>query len=277
MTKYEIDTEEYNNSYSVAFRDMWSGLYFFKVWIHLSVNDIKQRYRRSVIGPLWITISNAIIISMLSLLYGALFGLPLEVYAPYLASGMLIWAFISITIIESTAVFFEYKNVIQQVNYPLSIYLYRLIARNILVLFHNFLILPIIYYIFNISLGLTDVIFIFMGFIILSVILFLVSLCSAILCTRYRDVQPLIINGLQAVFFISPIMWLPAALEGRGIASWVLTLNPIYHILDIIRSPMLGGRPANASVIISCFLIIILLLITSTLLAKTKSKIVYWL
>jgi len=277
MLTHRIDTDNYARGYFESLKDLKSGLSYFQVWGYLSFQDIKQRYRRSVIGPFWITISNAILIAMLSLQYGALFGQPLVVYAPYLASGMLIWAFISITINEATNLFFDNRNIIQQVNYPLSFYVYRLISRNIIILAHNFLIMPIIYYLFDITLDLLDVFFVILGVITLSVKLFCICLCFAILCTRYRDIQPLITNVVQAVFFISPIMWLPIVLENKGVATWLLIINPMYYILDMVRSPMLGQSPAVESVLVCFSLTAFLFCMTFYILAKTKSKVVYWI
>ena len=277
MPTHRIDTNDYGKGYYKSLTDFKSGLSYYRVWGYLSFQDIKQRYRRSVIGPLWITISNAIVIAMLSFLYGALFGQPLEVYAPFLASGMLVWAFISVTINESTNLFFDNRNIIQQVNYPLSFYVYRLIARNVIILAHNFLIMPIIYYFFEITLDLFDIFFILLGVSILSVSLFLICLCFAILCTRYRDIQPLITNVVQAVFFVSPIMWLPVVLEYKGVATWLLIVNPLYYILDMVRSPMLGQSPAVESVLLCCSFLVFLFIVTVFILAKTKPKVVYWI
>lgn len=276
MLKSKIDTNEYTGSLIEAFLDFKNSLNMFNVWSYLSLQDIKQRYRRSVIGPFWITISNAIIIFMLSLLYGTLFGLPLEIYAPYLAVGMLVWNFISITLNESINIFFENINIIKQVNNPINFYIFRLVGRNIIVFLHNFIIIPPILYIFNIELNLIDMLSAILALFILTLNVSLLSLIVAISCVRYRDVGPLISNLLQAIFFVSPIMWLPSVLEGRGVASWILTLNPIFYQIEMVRSPLIGNGPSVGSIIISCVITSILALTATFLLAKTKSKIVYW-
>jgi len=272
-----INTQDYNNSYLCSYKDFKSGFSTYKVWMYLGIQDIKQRYRRSVIGPLWITISNAVVITILSFLYGAIFGLHLNFYTPYLASGIIVWAFISITINESTSLFFDNRNIIQQVNFPLSFYVCRLLMRNIIVLAHNLLIMPIIYYSFDLSLTLVDAIFFLLGLMILSISLFFLCLCFAIFCARYRDIQPLITNVVQAVFFVSPIMWLPSLLDDRGVANWFLVLNPVHYFLDLVRSPMLGQNPAIESIVFSCSFLVLLSIATFLLLAKTKSKVVYWI
>ena len=78
-----------------AYLDLWEGLKKWKIWMALAWQDIKLRYRRSVIGPLWITLSMAITVYSMGFLYSRLFHMDLDSYFPYLVSGMLAWGVIS--------------------------------------------------------------------------------------------------------------------------------------------------------------------------------------
>ncbi|MET0199645.1 MAG: ABC transporter permease, partial [Rhodococcus fascians] len=49
-----------SQTYKRAFRDLKTGFNQRELWLHLGWQDIKQRYRRSVIGPFWITIATAV-------------------------------------------------------------------------------------------------------------------------------------------------------------------------------------------------------------------------
>src|SRR3712207_4312363 len=60
-----------------AFRDLARGWEQRELWLQLGWQDIRQRYRRSVLGPIWITISMAVTAIALGILYSALFGLEL--------------------------------------------------------------------------------------------------------------------------------------------------------------------------------------------------------
>ena len=57
--------------------------------------DIRNRYRGSVLGPFWLSLSTAIMVVALGLLYSALFNLPLADYLPFLAVSLIIWGMIS--------------------------------------------------------------------------------------------------------------------------------------------------------------------------------------
>jgi ABC-type polysaccharide/polyol phosphate export permease len=50
-------------SFMLAMKDIKQGVFIsLPIWNMLAWQDIKQRYRRSVIGPFWLTISTAIMV-----------------------------------------------------------------------------------------------------------------------------------------------------------------------------------------------------------------------
>jgi lipopolysaccharide transport system permease protein len=64
-----------------------------------------------------------------------------------------------------------------------------------------------------------------------------ISLAVGVLSTRYRDIPQVIANALQVIFFLTPIFWSPESLPNRP--AFVL-LNPFYHLIEIVRAPLLG-------------------------------------
>ena len=131
---------------SQAMKDLLSGGAAYTVWGLLGWQDIKQRYRRSMLGPLWITISTGIMVGMLSLLYGALFQQPLQLYAPFVGIGMIVWLFIANVLNEATVVFQSSEAIIKQVRMPLTLHVCRMVWRNVIVLLHNCVIVfPILF------------------------------------------------------------------------------------------------------------------------------------
>lgn len=51
------DTASDSRTFRRAVRDLTDGFARHELWLHLGWQDIKQRYRRSVLGPFWITIA----------------------------------------------------------------------------------------------------------------------------------------------------------------------------------------------------------------------------
>ena len=58
-----------------------------ELWLHLGWTDIKQRYRRSVLGPLWITVATGVTAVAMGIPYGTLFGFDIKDFLPYVILG----------------------------------------------------------------------------------------------------------------------------------------------------------------------------------------------
>jgi lipopolysaccharide transport system permease protein len=136
------------------------------------------------------------------------------------------------------------------------------------------LIIPIVFLIFQKSLSPTILYFI-PGFILLVLNLTWMMLLIAIICTRYRDVSQIVLNIMQILFYLTPIIWLQESFKNAFINE-VFSLNPFYHLLSITRSPLLGQIPSSNNWIASIVFLIIGS-ITSLFFTRFKHKIAYWL
>ena len=103
-----------------ALSDILGGARNYHLWMVLAWSEIKQRYRRSVIGPFWLTLSTAIMIGAMGPLYGRLFGQPLGDYFSYLAVNIIIWQLISTTVNGACTVFTSSESFILQTRFPFS-------------------------------------------------------------------------------------------------------------------------------------------------------------
>ncbi len=221
----------------LAWQDIREGIAARDKWQMLGTQDIKQRYRRSVLGPFWLTLSTGIMVAALGFLYAELFHQPVAEYLPFVAVGMIVWLFVSSMINESCFVFSESERMIKQIKLPLTLYVCRMVWRNILVLLHNLVILiPVMFLVDKtdtlawLSLPFAVCILAFNGIF--------TGIVLGILSTRYRDLPPIIASIIQVGFFLTPIMWKPEILASR---AWFVKTNPFYHCIEIIRAPLLGG------------------------------------
>src|SRR5258708_32822844 len=82
-------------------RDLLSAFEAWPLWTMLGWNDIRQRYRRSTLGPLWITLSMAVFIGVLGVIYSRIFHVEVDIYLPFLTAGYVTWGFIAQVINES--------------------------------------------------------------------------------------------------------------------------------------------------------------------------------
>jgi len=96
----------------------------------------------------------------------------------------------------------------------------------------------------------------------------------AILSTRYRDVSLIVASFLQLAFFGTPILW-PASTIGEH--ALVVQMNPLYHLIEIVRAPLLGEAPSWLSWSVSLGSIVVGAFTAMALFRRASRRIVYWL
>lgn len=219
-----------------AYNDLAEGLHKWPMWSYFAWNDIKQKYRRSIIGPLWITLSLGVTIVAMGGLFGTLFGQPMREFLPYMAVGMILWSFIQTTITEATMLLPLNEGIIRQIKMPYSMHMMRLVWRNLLLMAHNAVVVVLIFVIFGMMPHWHAL---FLPLFLLMVIIncLAAAFVIAMICVRFRDVAQIVVVVLQIVFFLTPIVWKKESLSRF---QWILDLNPLTHMLNIIRAPLMG-------------------------------------
>jgi ABC-2 type transport system permease protein len=225
-------------SWRRAFRDLGKGWKQRPLWGYLGWQDIKQRYRRSVLGPLWISISMGVIATAMGILYGTLFGENIATFLPYVATGLLIWNFINGCILEGSEVFIANEGLIRFLPAPLTLHIYRLVWRQTLFFVHNLVIWLLLVIIFPQPLG-WSVLLALPAFVLLVVNGAWIAVVSGILATRFRDIPPIVASVTQLLFFMTPIVWSYERLKSNPLAGYV-ELNPVMHFVETLRQPLLG-------------------------------------
>jgi ABC-type polysaccharide/polyol phosphate export permease len=242
-------------------------------WLYLGIQDIKLRYRRSIIGPWWVTISSAIMIMALGFLYSNIFVTDTKTYLPFFAIGYVFWAWISGQISDATTGFIQFENAIKQIDMPFPIYLFRFSVRNFIILLHNLVVVLLVLCIIGDGFNFNSL-YLLPALFLIQLMLLMLCINISIFCTRFRDMNQVVMTALQIIFFFSPILWQPNALRGH---SALITFNPVYHWIEIIREPLLGKLATALDwefVIINTLVFFIL---ATYLLGRFKSRIAIWL
>jgi lipopolysaccharide transport system permease protein len=228
-----------------------------------------------MLGPLWITISTGAMVGMLSVLYGALFQQPLRVYAPFVGIGMVVWVYLSSLANDATTVFQSAEGIIKQVRMPLTVHVCRMVWRNLIVFFHNAIILLPILLIFGKGLS-VDMLLVPFGILAIAVNGIWIGLVIGVLCARFRDIPQLVTSVVQIVFFVTPIMWLPEILAARGV-PWVANMNPIYHFIEIVRAPLSGAGTPVMSWLAIVAVTVLGWMLALAVLSRFRHRVPYWL
>jgi ABC-type polysaccharide/polyol phosphate export permease len=254
-----------------SIEDLLKALLSFSLWWRLAFLLIIQRYRRSMLGPFWITISSGFFIFALTFIMQNIFNKDFDKLIAPITFGIVTWAFIFAVITESCESFYSSAGYIKNIIMPLSSHIFITLFKNIIIFFHNsILIIFVLIFFGTVNFNL---LFIIPGFIILTIILFFIALTLAILCARFRDLQPIVYSITQIFFFITPIWWSAEIFIDRII---FIDFNPFYHFVYLIKSPLLGNE-INISTIIFIILFFLLFVpLAFYLFSKTYKKIAYW-
>ena len=263
------------NEICVAIADLKRSRQKLYLALMLGWQDIRQRYRRSKLGPFWLTISMGVMIGMIGIVFGQVLSTPMQEYLPFLATGIILWTCFSTGVMEGSTAFIDAQGMIRQLDLPLSLYPIRVLWRNVVICAHNVIILPLVFLV--VGRGITwDVLWIIPGFILFLWNMLWVSLLLGTFCTRFRD-MPQIVNSLMQVFFyVTPIIWMPNVLGPRS-ANLLVEPNPVYHLLQIVRLPILGQAPTSMNWIVSIAVAFIGTLVALWFFGKYKKRIAYWL
>jgi ABC-2 type transport system permease protein len=294
-----------SRSFARAFEDIRDGFKNRELWAHLGWQDIKQRYRRSVLGPFWITISMAVTAIGLGLLYALLFNMKISTFLPYVTVGFIVWNFINGCIIEGMDTFVANEGLIKHLPAPMSVYALRTVWRQTLFLMHNMIVYVVMLAIFfrfidhtytlnttpNVTgpIDCTQVIchpglgwswfLIIPAFILLALNGGWLTLFLGIISTRFRDVPQVINSLISLLFYMTPIIWSADtffATHKSGLAKSLFQLNPLYHFVQIFRAPLLGQTINPTSWIIVGIITVVGWVLALVTMRNYRARISYW-
>lgn len=257
---------------ALADADLLAGIRRHELWFGFAIFDVRQRFRRSMLGPLWLTLSMGIMVAALSLVFGTLFQQNIDHLVPHLATGLIFWGLISSTVIEGGASFTAAEGYVRSVPMPTSVHVYRMFARNVITWSFNIVIYVFIWLIFLRTLSWEYLLFL-PGLVLLLANLLWAAFVVAIISTRYRDIPQVIASVVQVVFFVTPVFWSVESLPSRPA---FVSLNPAYHLLEIVRAPLLGQAPLAMSWFVAGALAVIGFPIAFLLYRRAYPRIPYW-
>lgn len=258
----------------LAVADLRDGLRHVELWGMLGWHDIRQRYRRSILGPWWLTLSTAIMVAALGIVYHAILKMPLEQYLPFLASGLVTWTLVSSIITDGCQAFIVNEQVIRQIRLPFTIHVCRLVWRNVIIFFHNLLIVIVVVAVFGGWPQLEALPLAVAALVAIAANGVWVALLLGAFCARFRDIPQIVTSMMQLFFFITPVLWHPSVLPGQ---QRVITFNPFHHFVEIMRAPLLGGVPTAGSWLAVIAITLVGWIVTIAFMTRYRRRFAYWL
>lgn len=224
-----------------ALDDFLRGLSMWPIWTTLALQEVRRRYRRTLIGPYWTSLSYAILVGAMAVVFANLWHMKLSDYLPYLASGFIGWIFIGTIVADSCTVFITSEGLLKNSTLPYSLFVYTMLMRNLIVLLHHMSVYAIVLLIFHDALN-WNILLIFPALALIVLNGVWIGFALGILVARYRDLQQIVASALQILLFITPVFWPVEGVTGH-VRYFLVEPNIVYHTVSLLRLPLLGKAP----------------------------------
>jgi len=253
--------------------DWKAGLANYPFWWRFGLLDIRLRYRRTLLGPFWVTLSFGVSAVALSLVYSLLFKVAAGSYFAYLIVGLAVWSLMSTLITEGCTTFVRHSQIIQQQPLPILVHPLRSVVGNFLVFAHNLVVVVIALAIAGVGVsGPTLLAIPAIALILINGVW--VALLLGMLCARFRDLPQLVTVLVNIAFLVTPVFWYRHMLADR---AHFVDLNPLYAFLELVRAPLLGELPALSSVRVVLVATVGGWILTFLVAVRLQPRLTYWL
>ena len=252
--------------------DLQGSLTMWKLIATLSWLDIKLRYRGSILGPFWVTMSTGVMVAALGLVYSTLFDQDMHDYLPYLALSLVLWTALSLVVSDACTTFLQAENMIRSMRMPFTVHVWRVLVRNLLLLLHNVVIVVIVFALYDVSPGWTAF------WAVPGLALWLADSVAACMllgavCARFRDIPQIVGSIMQIAFYATPIVWKAAQIrEGARF----MPLNPFFALLEIVRGPLYGVAPDRIVWVSALAYSTVLGLVAWLLFVRVRGRLAFW-
>lgn len=266
-------TVRYDSRSDRGYADLRAGLSSVRLLWMFALRDIRARYRRSTLGPFWITVSMMATVLGMSFVFSTLLDQSYADYMAYLAIGLPLWAMYSSMVGEGSSALIYASSDAKLSTLPLSGYILRHHLRQLIFFAHN--ILPGLaiavvlgkatvagFLLFLCGLALAFVSVGWMGFL------------AALVSARFRDVPQIALNVMQVFFFLTPIIWPAEALSHKPI---IIDANPFYYLVVIVRDPLLGTVPPLSVWLVTAAIGVVGWLATALVYERLFDRLTKWL
>lgn len=256
------------------FKELKEAFKFRYVIFNYVYTSLKQKYRRSVLGFMWSVVMPLMQNLIIGVVFYYLMRFDMPNYIVYLFAGIVIYNVLSTVILQSPYIMINNEGFIKKIYVPKLVFVLQVVfleTVNFILILISLVILGIFFHKLNFS-----IYYLFIPFVLLISIIFLVGTATiiSILSVYFRDMIHIVPVVMQAMFFLTPVLYPMSAVPEK--MQKIIKLNPLYYFVEIFRSPVLYSQLPNIKYVVFCFLFSIIMLFAGLLtLQKHNNRIVF--
>lgn len=254
-------------------RDLLASVRAWRLWSLLAWHDLLRQYGRAWLGLFWVPLFTGLFVGAFTLIFSVLNGAPADTFGLYVASGYILWVFMSESLVEGSGTFKQNRAMLLDSLVPRSLPVFRLVQRNVLRLALNLMVLVAVFVVFTIPLQI-GMFWAIPGLFVIITTTLLATFCCAVLGARFEDIRLVISIGMRLLFFLTPIMWKP---ERLGVYADYLVFNPFGHYIELVRAPLEGREISDLSLLVVTVCSLLALGAAAALFAFAHKRLVHWI
>ncbi|MBE2258263.1 MAG: ABC transporter permease [Candidatus Accumulibacter sp.] len=235
----------------------------------LVAQQLILRYRRTALGYLWTLINPLLMMSVMAVVFSALFKTDLKTFTVFLFAGMIPWNFFNSVVTQSGSSFINNEGLIKKIYLPKVVFPLSIASALLIDSALSFLALFAIIIAIGGSLS-WAVLFTPVAYVLLFFFALGIALIVSITTVFFRDLQHVILIAMQGLFFLTPILYQHDALVGR--VGWVVGLNPVVPFIELFRAPLYLARLPSAEVVVQASLLAALAMAIGLLVFQRHQK-----
>jgi len=233
---------------SARFITFFSELYGSRnVLYQLVAQQLILRYRRTALGYFWTLINPLLMMTVMAVVFSALFRADLQTFAIFLFAGMIPWNFFSSVVTQSGTAFINNEGLIKKIYLPKALFPLSIATALLIDSLFSFVAL------FAIIIALGGkiswaLLFLPISYALLFVFAMGFGMIMSVATVFFRDLQYVMAIAMQALFFLTPILYKPDALAGK--VKWMVEINPVTPFVALFRAPLIDATLPSAHVLL---------------------------
>jgi len=234
--EYEIAPKE---NFSLGLKELWQfrELFYFFTW-----RDIKIKYKQTILGLLWVILQPLLMMLIFTFFFGRALNVPSSdiPYPLFVLSGLIIWNIFSSGVSTAGNSMITNANIIKKIYFPRLIIPLSAVLVSLFDFLISFIILIVVLFIYRPHLDVFRlIVFIPTGVLVAVLATFGVGTLLAALNIKYRDFRYIIPFMIQAMLFITPIIY-PVSIVSSKLLKLLVVINPMYAPVQLFRSAFSG-------------------------------------
>ncbi|WP_394692866.1 ABC transporter permease [Hyphobacterium sp.] len=252
--------------------DVVRGFMRYELWTSLAQDDLRQRYRRTVFGLAWLTLSYLVFILAKIFIFGALNPAPMAWFAAYVTVGFLIWQIISSFVVDGSTSLINSETWVKGVQLPYSTYFFESISRDLIIFAYSAVVAGVVLVVTGHVPG-WAALSVAPALLLLVLNGLFLHMLLGVICLRYRDVVQVVQTAMRVLFFLTPLVW---TVDQVGPIAGFLVWNPFTYLIDIVRAPLVDNIIPLTSWVVSAGITVGLGIVSFFTFAIFRNRMAFW-